>query len=267
MNGWTLLLLTAVILLLPRFLLPSRLAGKHQRPVPEIRGWLRIPDAINRFYCSFWHRLTLAHKAPLPDTGPALLISNHTSGIDHLLLQASSRRIIGFMVAREYYEPAWINWFARCTGSIPVNRNGHDLSATRAALRALQDGRAVQIFPEGHIVPTSGRHLDEIKPGGAFIAIRAQVPVIPAYICGTPATDQIVEALITPSRSRVYFGSPIDLGDIGPDQAGDKKAQAEVSKRFRDALLALQARALAEEQQSGQDAAEPSFNPEPSATA
>jgi 1-acyl-sn-glycerol-3-phosphate acyltransferase len=253
MSGWILLLLTVVILVLPRFWLPSSVAGRRERPKSEIRGWLRIAEAINRFYCSFWHRLTLEKMAPLPEAGPVLLISNHTCGIDHLLLQAASNRILGFMVAREYYEPAWINWFARSTGSIPVNRNGRDLSATRAALRALQDGRAVQIFPEGHIIPTSGRHLDDIKPGGAFIAVRSQVPVIPAYIWGTPATNQIVEALITPSHSRVYFGTPIDVADVSPERAGDKEVQAEVSQRFRDALLALRAQALADEQQPGEE--------------
>ena len=39
-----------------------------------------------------------------PMSGPAILISNHTCGIDHMLLQVDSRRLLGFMVAREYYE-------------------------------------------------------------------------------------------------------------------------------------------------------------------
>ena len=97
----------------------------------------------------------------------------------------------------------------------------------------LKDGRVLPIFPEGHIVPASGRRLDEIKPGTAYLAIHAQVPVVPAYICGTPETDEIIEALLTPSRARVIFGEPIDLSDIGPERAGDKAAQAEVSERSR----------------------------------
>src|SRR5262249_31705550 len=129
-------------------------------------------------------------------------------------------------------------------GCIPVNRDGRDFGATRAAIRALQQGRVLPIFPEGHIVPESGRRLDEMKPGTAYIAIRAQVPVIPAYIMGTPETNEIIESLLTPSRSRVIFGKPIDLSDFGPERAGDKAAQAELSDRFRRALLDLQAQAL-----------------------
>ncbi len=96
-------------------------------------------------------------------------------------------------------------------------------------------------------MPTSGRQIDEMKPGTAYLAVHAQVPVIPAYIRGTPATNEIIEALVTPSQARVYFGPPIDLSDFRRDQAADKEVQAEVSRRFRDALLALQARVTAAE--------------------
>ncbi len=92
-------------------------------------------------------------------------------------------------------------------------------------------------------MPTSGRQIGEMKPGTAYLAVHAQVPVIPAYITGTPATNDIIEALVTPSRARVYFGPPIDLSDFTRDRAGDKDVQAEVSRRFHDAFLALQARA------------------------
>ena len=83
-----------------------------------------------------------------------------------------------------------------------------------------------------------------MKPGTAYLAIHAQVPVIPAYIHGTPWTNEIIESLVTPSRAHVIFGEPIDLSDIHRDRAGDKKVQAEVSERFKRAFLALQARAF-----------------------
>jgi 1-acyl-sn-glycerol-3-phosphate acyltransferase len=100
-------------------------------------------------------------------------------------------------------------------------------------------------------VPASGRRLAEMRPGSAYIAIRAGVPVVPAYIIGTPPTDEILESLATPSRARVAFGEPIDLSDIPPDQAGNKAVQAEISSRFERALLALQARAIAAEDGRG----------------
>jgi len=242
MSGWLLLFATAGILLLPLLWLPSPAEREPDGPKPEIHGMLRLAQAINTLYCVVWHRFTAEAIAPLPAVGPAILISNHTCGIDHLLLQAASRRVLGFMVAREYYEWPSVKWLARIIGCIPVNRDGRDLAATRAALRALKAGRVLPIFPEGTIVPKSGRQIGEMKPGTAFLAVYAQVPVIPAYIRGTPPTNDIIESLVTPSQARVYFGPPIDLSDFRREEAGDKEVQAEVSRRFRDAFLALQAR-------------------------
>jgi 1-acyl-sn-glycerol-3-phosphate acyltransferase len=243
MSAWALVFLTLGFLLLPRILLTRATPYRRARTKPEIHGILRVLGVLNWLYCDFWHQLSSNGVAPLPESGAAILICNHTCGIDHMLLQATCDRVLGFMVAREYYEWWWLKGFCRMVGCIPVNRDGRDFSATRAAIRALHDGRVLPIFPEGHIVPASGRQLDPIKPGTAYLAIHAQVPVIPAYVCGTPETAEIFESLRTPSRARVFYGAPIDLSDIGPEQSGDKLVHAEVSERFKQALLGLQARA------------------------
>jgi 1-acyl-sn-glycerol-3-phosphate acyltransferase len=246
MSSGTLIFLTALLLVLPWYL-PG--ASARHRPVdtmPEIRGPLRLLYRAMQVYCIVWHRLRVGRGSPLPESGPAILISNHTCGIDHMLLQVSSRRLLGFIIAREYYESPWLNWICSYIGCIPVNRNGREVAAIRTALKVLENGRVLPIFPEGHIVPASGRRLDEIRPGSAYLAIRTGVPVVPAYIIGTPRTDEIVNSLLTPSRARVIFGEPIDLSDIPPGEAGDKAVQAVVSGRFKDALVALQARAIAE---------------------
>ncbi len=248
MSGWALVFLTMSLLLLPWICHRAATPARGTGTTPEIRGFLRVAAVLNTIYCLAWHQLSIDGWAPLPETGPAILISNHTCGIDHMLLQSTSRRLLGFMVAREYYEWKWIHWICRYIGCIPVNRDGRDFAATRAAMRALKEGRVLPIFPEGHIVPASGRRLDPMKPGTAYLAIHAQVPVIPAYICGTPETNEIIESLVTPSRARVIFGEPIDLSDIARKRAGDKEVQAEVSERFKRALLALQARALSIEE-------------------
>lgn len=242
MNAWVLFLLAILLLLLPRILLPGKARQPCRQSQPELDAPLRLLHGIMIAYCALWYRLKNNGWAPLPETGPALLIANHTCGIDHMVLQASSRRILGFIIAREYYDWNLIHWFCWRVGCIPVNRDGRDLQALRTALRALKQGRVVPIFPEGRITPRSGRELGEMLPGAAYLALRAGVPVYPAYIRGTPETNQIGPSLRTPSHAFVTFGPPIDLSDLGPKHAGDKEAQAEVSRRFRAALLELQAR-------------------------
>src|SRR2546423_910284 len=58
-----------------------------------------------RVYAKLWHRLTFDKPLHLPETGPALLISNHTSSSDAAFLTAASRRPVGFVLAQEYYLP------------------------------------------------------------------------------------------------------------------------------------------------------------------
>ncbi len=242
MSVWSLLSLMIVVLLLPRLVFSPGIT----RPVkPEIHGFLRVVAMLNALYCRLWHRFECIGPAPLPASGAAVLIANHTCGVDHMLLQASSSRLLGFMIAREYYDKKSIHWICEYIGCIPVDRDGRDYSATRAALRVLATGRVLPIFPEGRIVPESGRTLGPMKPGAAYLAIRAQVPVIPAFIWGTPPTNEIVPSLTTPSEARVMFGPPIDISEFPRSRAGDKAAQAEVCRRFEHALLTLQARALA----------------------
>jgi 1-acyl-sn-glycerol-3-phosphate acyltransferase len=219
------------------FLLPGR------DPKPEIRGRLRPLWWIDRAYCAFWHRLE-TERAPLPEHGPAILVANHTCGIDHLLLQAGCARVLGFMVAQEYYDHWLCRPFCRLIGCIPVRRDGRDISATRAALRALKEGRVVPIFPEGRIIPTSGREIGEGKSGAAFIALHSGVPVIPGYIRGTPPTNDVWKALYTPSDARVVYGPPIDLSGLSGGDRPDKEALDAATERIMAAIHALRARSL-----------------------
>jgi 1-acyl-sn-glycerol-3-phosphate acyltransferase len=209
-----------------------------------VRGGLRLLWALNSFVCTFWYGLESEGLAPLPERGPAILIANHTCSIDPMVLQARCRRVLGFLIAKEFFESWAFRPICGLLGCIPVRRDGHDLSATRAALRALEQGRVVPIFPEGRIVPTSGRELGEPKPGAAFIVLHARVPVIPAYIWGTPETDDVWKALRTPARARVVFGRPIDVAEIAPEGPVDKAALAAVSGRLMGAIHALRAQVL-----------------------
>ena len=245
MSPWVLLLLSFLVLLLPWVLVPSRGTS------PEIFGVIRVLWRLNLWYCHVVHRLHSSAPAPLPARGAAILIANHTCGIDHMLLQAASRRLLGFMIAKEFYDFWVCRPFCRMIGCIPVRRDGRDLTALRAALRALEGGRVVPIFPEGKILPTSGRELGEGKSGVAFIALHARVPVVPAYIRGTPETKNVWKALITPSRARIVFGAPIDLSEFPPDLPIDRPTLAAVTERLMDAIRDLRLTSLGSDDERG----------------
>lgn len=218
--------------LLPRIVAP--------RP-PRLAEWTPLASAlwwINLAYCRAFHHLEVENDCTLPASGPAILIANHTCCVDHMLLQAASHRLLGFMVAEEYHEMRWTRPFSKLVGSIPVKRDGKDLAATRAALRALQEGRVLPIFPEGRITPESGEVLGPSQPGAGFLALKAKVPVIPAYLRGTPRTNQVLPSIFTPSRTKIRFGSPILLGDLG------ERDRDEAVRRLASALDSLRREAF-----------------------
>jgi 1-acyl-sn-glycerol-3-phosphate acyltransferase len=232
MSVWGAFAVVTAVLFAPWALMPRRRDD-------ELSAGVRLLWCLNALYCRVWHGLEVGSDPPLPGEGPAILISNHTCCVDHVILQASTRRLLGFMIAKELYDFGLYHPFVSLGGCIPVKRDGRDLAATRSALRALESGRVLPIFPEGRILPTSGRELGPGKPGVAFLAAHARVPVIPAYICGTPETNRVVRSFLTPSRARVDFGPPIDLSDLWETGRNGRDHLDLVTERLMGAIRRL----------------------------
>ena len=141
------------------------------------------------------------------------------------------REIIGFMMAREYYEVKFLHWIAVAMQSIPVQRNGKDLAPTRAALRRLKDGKLLGVFPEGGI--NRERDLKAGNPGMAWLAVRSQVPVYPVYIHNSPGGETMIDPFYNFGPVSVYYGDPIDLSAYY-----DRKPTQEVLQEVTDIMMA-----------------------------
>lgn len=163
--------------------------------------WMNRLDGLNRLFCRYYHRLQ-AECLYLPESGPAIVVANHVSGLDPLLLAAASRRPLRFIIATEQYQRFWLTWFFRAIGCIPVDRKGRPERAFRAALKALDEGEVIALFPHGKI------HLDtepprRLKPGAVRLAQLADCPITPVRIEGVRAQGDIFLPLLIPARARV----------------------------------------------------------------
>lgn len=172
-----------------------------------------------------WWRAELPRQLPLPEDRGAVLICNHRSSVDPFFIQVLSRRVIHWMVAREFCEHFLFRGFLTACEVIPVNRGGVDTRATKLSIRKVQAGGVIGMFPEGRI-NMSDQFLLPGRPGAVLIALRAGAPILPCYIEGSPYDRYPWSPLFLPARVRVTFGEPIDLRELGADEhsAGDPQA-------------------------------------------
>jgi 1-acyl-sn-glycerol-3-phosphate acyltransferase len=211
-----------------------------KRPIDAIHVPSTVVSAVcgaNYFYARVFHRTRVLTPCTLPARGAAILVCNHTSGLDPLLLQSATRRVIVWMMAREYFEIRALKRFFQLVDAIPVDRSGKDLSATRGALRALQNGRVLGIFPEGRIEQT--RDLLPFQTGAAMLARRAGCPVVPAYITGTQRGKGMLSAFTKSQSAIMTFGGRMEFSrcEEKPDLETDT---LQIESRIRELMHFVQ---------------------------
>ena len=168
-------------------------------------------DGLLRLLCRRLHKLPATY-IPLPTTGPAIVVANHVSGLDPLLLIAACRRPIRFLIAQEEYERPVLHGLFKAAACIPVDRTGNPEQALRQALRALQAGEVVALFPYGRI------HLDTDRPRGlksgvARLSRWTGAAIYPVRIDGVGGQGKVVLAPFIPSKARLSIAEPLYCQD------------------------------------------------------
>ncbi len=167
----------------------------------------RLLDRLNRLICRVLYQVTPPSPSPLPQSGPVLLVSDHSSYSDPMLLAATANRPIIFLTAREVYQRRDLRWLCKIAHYIPINRGTPDVGAVRAMLRSLRQGEIVGIFPEGGI----DQHREESGHLGiGYLTLKTGAPVVPVSIAWEQARPlHLGKSLITPGRAVVRYGPRI----------------------------------------------------------
>jgi 1-acyl-sn-glycerol-3-phosphate acyltransferase len=181
----------------------------------------------------------------LPAEGPVLIVCNHVSVADPIVLMAAARARRTSMIAKkELFEKNPVFGFIlHCLRAIPLDRSKPaDFTCVRRALALLAEGHAVTVFPEGH-VSRSGR-MRRGAPGAGMLGLRPGVTVVPAVVW---------DSQLFKGPARVWFGPPIDLSDIDPGPRHDRNRAA------TDRIMTVLARMVGE---IGGPAQEPPIGPQ-----
>jgi 1-acyl-sn-glycerol-3-phosphate acyltransferase len=150
--------------------------------------FLLVPEYLLRFLAwvlsRFVYRLRLIDTEHLPATGPAVIVCNHVSFVDAVLLMAASPRPIRFVMDHRIFKVPVLGWLFKLAKAIPIAPRGEDPAAYEAAFEAadavLADGEMIGIFPEGGI--THDGVLQPFKGGVMKILERRPVPVVPVAL-------------------------------------------------------------------------------------
>lgn len=166
-----------------------------------------MTERITKLFLSLlskpFYRIRVIGKENVPASGPVLLVSNHVSFIDAILIGLAGPRNVRFMMFRAYYDLPLFRHFFKAMGVIPVS--GHDspkalIESLRSARQALQAGGVVCIFAEGEI----SRHgqMLRFKKGFEKIIEGLDIPVVPVHL------DHVWGSVFSFEGGRVFFKRP-----------------------------------------------------------
>jgi 1-acyl-sn-glycerol-3-phosphate acyltransferase len=189
------------------------------------------------------YRPVVEGRANVPRQGAVILASNHLSFIDSAVIPLVAPRPVTFLAKAEYFtgkglRGAATKGFFNAIKAIPVER-GDNASAQEsldAALAVLKNGDAFGIYPEG--TRSRDGRLYRGRTGVAWLALQAQVPVVPVALQGTEQIQPIGSRMLRMADVRVQFGEPLYFADrIGT--MSDGQLRRRVTDEIMDAIHAL----------------------------
>jgi cytidylate kinase len=181
-------------------------------------------------------RLEARGTEHVPARGPVLLVSNHSSVLDPPLIGGACPRQLTFLAKAELFDVPGFGWLIHALNARPVRREGADAAALRVALRALEQGAALLVFPEGTRGPEGV--LREPRPGAALLAVQSGAPVVPVFVRGSGRAWPRGRALPMPAKVRVTFGPALRF--TRPAGTDKKEYYQSVSRDMMAAVAQLQ---------------------------
>jgi 1-acyl-sn-glycerol-3-phosphate acyltransferase len=163
----------------------------------------------------------------------AVYASNHTSYMDTPVIFASLPFQFRILAKKELWPIAFIGWYLDRSGQIPIDTNNPraTLSSLGIGVKALRSGMPLFVFPEGGRTATG--ELQPFLSGAAYLAIRAQVPLVPIALSGVYDLLPIHTRHLYPSRLTLTAGEPIETTGMTPRQT------EELTAKLREAIAQL----------------------------
>ena len=168
----------------------------------------------------------------VPQKGRLLVVSNHASDFDPLLLSCCVGRPVAYMAKEELFQVPVLKQAIRAYGAYPVKRGSADRSAMKAAIASIESGWATGVFLDGTRTP-DGRIADP-KLGAAWIAAKTQSPLLPVSLWGTHTIFRKGSAFPHSARVTVRVGEL-----IAPPKSSDRLELEAITQRCASEINTL----------------------------
>ncbi len=186
--------------------------------------------------CRFYFRLSVTGRENVPKTGAFILAPIHRSNVDTPISSATTRRRLRFMGKDSLFKIKPVGSVLSALGGFPVTRGTADLEALKRCLAVLALGEPIVMFPEG--TRQFGETVQPLFDGAAYLAIKANVPIVPVGIGGTQDVMPKGKKMIYPRKCTMIIGAPI-YPPVATTGRTPRTATTELTAKLKTALQEL----------------------------
>ncbi|HHP50593.1 MAG TPA: 1-acyl-sn-glycerol-3-phosphate acyltransferase [Moorella mulderi] len=166
----------------------------------------QVAKFICYLFLKFICRWEVKGREKFPLKGPVIVVANHVSYLDPVVVGVACPRRVHFMAKEELFHVPFLGWIIKKLHAFPVRREKSDRLALKTALEILRRGEVLGIFPEGTRSKTG--ELGPLQPGAASLALKIGATILPVAVKNTNRWLK--------GRIEVIFGDPLQVGPANP---------------------------------------------------
>jgi 1-acyl-sn-glycerol-3-phosphate acyltransferase len=171
------------------------------------RLWYRLCQFVLQILGVVFYHLRYWGVENIPREGGVLVIANHQSFFDPLLVGSGCPRPVSYVARDSLFRFKPFAWLIRSVNAFPIDREGIGLAGIKEALKRLKRGEMVLIFPEG--TRTRDGEIGRFRPGFTALAVRSKSAILPVAIEGAYRCWPRSQILPRPGQIRVRYGRPL----------------------------------------------------------
>lgn len=193
------------------------------------------------FVCQFigrtYFRLEIVGSENVPSHGAFIVAPIHRSNLDTPVVSTITRRRLRYMGKASMWRSKAGAWFLTSLGGFPVRRGTADREALAACLEVLERGEPLVMFPEG--TRQHGPKIADVFDGPAYVAAKAQVPLLPVGIGGSEAVQRKGSKMVWPAKMTLVVGRPMQPPAPGPNGRVPRRAVRELTEKLSAEIQVL----------------------------